>query len=95
MTQPSIQLWSSRFKFISLAKSYIYKGTKEVLITTNGAEKQRISNLVAINANHQILPLLTIFKGKKVPRDVEHLENDQLVLYANQNFWMSEEAFLF
>jgi len=63
-------------------------------MTTNGAEKQRISSLIGITANHNILPLFTIFKGKKVPRDIEHLESDQLVLSANPNSWMTKESFL-
>lgn len=39
------------------------------------------------------MPLFVIFKAKKVPRDVQDLEDEKLKLSANSTAWMDVKAF--
>ena len=42
------------------------KGTKTVEARTTGAEKRHITVVLAVSNNGDVLPLITIFKGKQV-----------------------------
>lgn len=64
------------------------------MVNTTGCEKQRISALLGVNAVNDTLPLYVVLKGKKVPRDVEHLQSRQIVISSNKNAWLTEATFL-
>ena len=64
------------------------------MITTTGAEKERITCLIGINGANNFLPLYIILRGKKVAPEVQTLESPQLTITSNQNAWMSEDSFL-
>jgi len=39
------------------------------------------------------LPLFVILKGKKIPREIQELEADDLVVSSNNSAWMNDEMF--
>jgi len=64
------------------------------LITTTNSERQRLTLLLGVTATGAIIPRLVVLKGKKVPRELEDLENNNLVITSSQNAWITEEGFL-
>ena len=71
-----------------------FRGKKEVVVTTTGSDKQRITAMLGVTASNIILTPVIILKGKKVSKDVEEPEDGSFVLAANPNAWMTEEGML-
>ena len=50
--------------------------------------------MIGITAKNHILPLLVILKGKKLPKDVTHLQSNDLIISMMDNAWMTTEYML-
>ena len=60
---------------------------------TTGSERNRITALIGISMTNEFLPLYIILKGKKIPREIQEMEADDLVVSSNTNAWMNDETF--
>lgn len=47
-----------------------------------------------MSASNDVLPLYVVLKGKSIPKDVEHLVSERVVIAANQTAWLTEQTFL-
>ena len=67
-------------------------GEKDILVRTTGGEKKRFTAVLAINAAGEFLPTMTIFKGKRDPKDVQ-IPRGWVVCY-NDKAWMREDVMI-
>jgi hypothetical protein len=57
-------------KYINLSY-FNLKGKKEIMICTNGSEKERFTSMVGLTASNAILPVFIILKDKKPTKAME------------------------
>jgi len=64
------------------------------LVQTTGSEKIRLTALVSVTALNEFLPLFAVVKGKKLSKEVQDIEQPDLVVTSNPSAWINEDAFL-
>lgn len=63
-------------------------------MATTGAEKQRLTAFPAISSSNEVLPLFIILKGKRLSKDIQKLQDDDLTVTISDNGWMTETTML-
>jgi len=63
-------------------------------VHTTGNDKNRVTALIGVTASNELLPLFTVLKGKKIPREVQALEDGDLFVVSNSSAWITEETFM-
>ena len=68
------------------------RGEKDISMKTTGGEKKRYTAVLAVSASGEFLPTMTIFKGKRDPKDVQIPQG--WVVCSNDKAWMREDIMI-
>ena len=61
---------------------------------STGCERQRLTAMIAVTASNELLPLQMIVKGKKLPKDVQDVQLENVFISASENAWMTRDLML-